>query len=82
MSEDLKKAYVVKRMFDNRPAICCSSDIESKEIYWVVYIDNKMEKNVAEILYDKFVELDRNNYKVEFLEDRVNVETLEEEPEV
>ena len=59
------KAYIVKKIYNERKAICCYLDSECKELSWAIYTDNQCE-NTADLLFDKLYELKIYGYKIEF----------------
>lgn len=62
----MNKAYIVKKIYKGRLAICCYFNEYSDDYFsWALYCDY----NNTEELFDRIRELKRNKYKIEYIEE-------------
>ncbi len=60
------KAYIIKKIYHEKLAICCYLDKRSEDYFaWSLYC----EYNNTEQLFNRIMELKRNKYNIEFIEE-------------
>ena len=60
------KAYIIKKMYHEKLTICCYLDKRNEDYFaWAVYC----EYNNTEELFNRIMELKRNKYNIEFIEE-------------
>lgn len=60
------KAYIIKKMYHEKLTICCYLDKRNEDYFaWALYCDY----NNTEELFNRIMELKRNKYNIEFIEE-------------
>lgn len=58
--------YIIKKIYHGRMAICCYFDKRNEDYFaWALYCDY----NNTEELFNRIMELKRNKYNIEFIEE-------------
>lgn len=58
----MKKAYIVKRKYRDKWAICCYFDNKYEHFSWAMYTDY----NNTNDLFDRLYQLEKLGYKIEY----------------